>query len=128
MIQFMSMMVAMEKKKISHKHERRDPLEKDSYVGMMMERVSDKLDLVLEDVEGIHIKIDRLDGRVDNLEATTSHTDIEVGIIRERLDTLETKFEGMEVKFDVLAEDVRQKSDKKDVINLNHRVTKLESA
>jgi hypothetical protein len=44
-----------------------------------------------------------------------------------KVDHLGEKFEGMEVKFDALAEGLSQKADKKDVIALAHRVTKLEA-
>jgi hypothetical protein len=94
--------------------------EKDSYIGMMVEKMSDKIDLMVEDREVLHARIDRLDGRMGKLE-------VQVESIEIKVDHLGERFDGMEVKFDVLAENLSQKADKKDVIALVHRVTKLEA-
>ena len=102
-----SMIVAMEDKKIIKKQMPKDSSEKDSYVGVMMEKVNDKLDLILEDREVLHARIDRLDGKVGRVEVRLDSVEIKV-------DHLGEKFEGMEVKFDALAEGLSKKADKKD--------------
>ena len=86
--------------------------ERDPSMGVILETLNDNMKLLLEGHEVMQTRIDKLDIRMGRVEG--------------KIDNLEVKFDAMEEKFDDLAKDVRQKADKKDVIALANRVTKLE--
>jgi predicted nuclease with TOPRIM domain len=135
------MIGVMENKKIAYKNAQRDISKRDPSMGVLFETLKDKMDLLLEGHESAQKRIDRLDGRMGRVEAKLDTLEVKVDILEERFEGMETKFDnldgkfddlsgrfdGMEVKFDALAEDVRKKGDKEEILALGNRVTKLEA-
>jgi len=58
----------MENKKIPYKRAEKVLAKRDSYVGVVLEEMGDKLKILLEGNEMAQKRIDRLDGRVGALE------------------------------------------------------------
>ena len=146
------MIGVMEKKKISHKKTQKLP----SSDGMMLERLNDKIDLIIEGQDGTDSRIDQLSGRFGRLEDKVIRLDIRSSItenhlvglegkiieldgkfdgLNNKFDDLNGKFDGLDNKFydlngkfDDLAGDVRKKADREEVVALGNRVAKLEAS
>ena len=108
------MIGVMENKKLSYKKAQSELTKRDPYMGVVLEKLNDKMELLLEGHEVAQKRIDRLDGRMGRVEAKLDNVEVKVGVLEE--------------KFDDLAKDVRKKFDNEDIVSLGHRVTKLEAA
>jgi len=106
------MIGVMENKKIAYKNARKIAAEKDPYVGVLLEELRDQYKVLTEGQNAMEDRMDHFDTKLTRVEIKVD----KVGI---RMDTLGDKF-------DDLAMDIKGKADKKEVIVLNHRVTKLE--
>jgi hypothetical protein len=75
--------------------------------GVLLEKMQGDIDILVEGQEVLNGQVDRLDGRM--------------GCVEEKLDR-------MDVKLDVLADDVRKKADREEVHALERRVIHLEAS
>jgi ribosome assembly protein YihI (activator of Der GTPase) len=107
------MIVVMENKKMSYEEAQKALAEQDRYVGVVLEALNDKVDVLVEGQEAMEVRMDRFDGRMNRLEVKVDHLDTEVVVIREKLD--------------VVVDDINKKAEKRDFIALEHRVKKLEA-
>ena len=128
-----SMMVVMENKKMPYKRARKVLAKQDPYVGIVLEEINGKLNTLIDGQEVLQGRANRLgssmgrvEGRLDRVESRLDGVEIRLDRIDVRLNGVDIRLDRMETKFDVLADDVLQKVDKKDVSALEQRVVKLE--
>ena len=110
------MIGVMEDKKIfeqlAYKIAREVAAEKDRRHGVILEDIQGKFQFLVEGQNAMEKRMDGFDARL--------------GRVENKVDNLETQVGGMDAKIDEIAAELRHKADKKDVVALERRVTKLE--
>ncbi|MEI7750064.1 MAG: hypothetical protein WCJ25_03605 [Candidatus Moraniibacteriota bacterium] len=72
------------------------------HVMSLLESMSDGIQIISEQHEGIVSRLDTIDGHLDVIDGRLDKIEVRLDTIEVRLDTLETKVDNLEVRFDTL--------------------------
>ena len=91
------------------------------HVMSLLESMSDGIQIISEQHEGIVSRLDTIDGHLDVIDGRLDKIEVRLDTIEVRLDTLETKVDNLEVRFDTL--ETKVDTLQEDVTEIKHKLS-----